>query len=87
MARSALVITSIHQRQAYWQARTKRALLIAAKLEDLLTNLECSCLLDQATCIYMLATDECRKRKDRWSMGKKVRFQYREKSGMHCMFP
>ena len=46
MARSALVITSIYQRQAYWQARTKHALLIAAKLEDLFTNLEHSCLLD-----------------------------------------
>lgn len=71
-----VVITSIYQRQAYWQAKTKHALLIAAKLER-------SCLLDWTTYIYMLATDECRERKDDW---KKVRFQYRgEKSGMPCM--
>jgi hypothetical protein len=52
MARSALVITSIYQRQAYWQARTKHALPIAAKLEDLFTNLERSCLLDRTTYVY-----------------------------------
>jgi hypothetical protein len=48
MARAALVSSrpSIYQRQDYWQARTKHALLIAAKLEHFFTNLERSCLLD-----------------------------------------
>jgi len=62
MARSALVITSIYQRQAYWQARTKHALLIAAKLEDLLLTWNVLACLTGLH-MYMLATDE-------WCQGK-----------------